>query len=171
MSRHAELDRVDLEILRLLVGDGRISRRQIARELRMSTPAIGHRIERMEREGVIQGWGARIDPAKLGFPLFAYVGATSVQGANQTDVVAALRRLPDVESVHPVAGATDLMLKLRVRDIDHLRTSIYEGIQNITGIMRTETLISLREMEPKEFDRGLIERALESVPDRRREPE
>ncbi|HEX6021323.1 MAG TPA: Lrp/AsnC family transcriptional regulator [Solirubrobacter sp.] len=156
------LDAVDLRILSLLTRDARMSRRQIARETGMSTPAITNRIERLEREGVIVGWGVQIDRSKLGYPLLAYIETTSVQGANQLELVAALRLLPEVEAVHPVTGATDLMIRVRVRDIEHLRRCIYDAIQPIGGIVRTDTLISLQEMEPKAFDRELVDRLLES---------
>jgi Lrp/AsnC family leucine-responsive transcriptional regulator len=156
------LDGVDLKILRLLTRDARMSRRQIARETGMSTPAITNRIERMEREGVIRGWGVQIDRSKLGYPLLAYIGSTAVQGSNQMEVIAALRLLPEVEAVHPVTGGTDLMIRVRVRDIAHLRICIYDAIQGIGGILRTETLIALDEMEPKAFDRELVDQLLDS---------
>jgi Lrp/AsnC family transcriptional regulator, leucine-responsive regulatory protein len=153
---------MDLKILRLLATDARMSKRRIARETGMSTPVIADRIARMERSGVIRGYRIEIDLASLGYPLLAYVGATSVQGANQTDVVEALRNLPEVQAVHPVTGSTDLIITLRIRDIEHLRACIYGGIQGITGIMRTETYISLREMQPKNYGVALIDVLLEA---------
>ncbi len=155
------LDRVDLAILRRLVGDARLSQRRLAREVGMSAPAVAERGARMERAGVIRGYRADVDRDAIGFPVVVYVGAVAIQGANQQQVVRTLRSMPEVEDVHIVTGPKDLLIRLRVRDHQHLRECLFDRIWNVPGIERTETYISMGQMEPKPFDADLVDTLIE----------
>jgi Lrp/AsnC family leucine-responsive transcriptional regulator len=137
----------------------------------MSAPAVAERVARLERAGVIRGYRAEIDRGALGFPLVVYVGVVAVQGADQPRVVEALRGMPEVEDVHIVTGPKDLLLRLRVRDHQHLQECLFERIWNVPGVERTETYISLGHMEPKAFDAALLGAMLEAKGPGRRENE
>lgn len=123
----------------------------------MSAPAVAERLARLERSGVIRGYRVEIDRAQLGFPLVAYIGAVTVQGADQVRLVEALRDLREVEDVHIVTGPMDLLVRVRVRDTSHLRRLLFEEIWSIEGIERTETFVSLGEMLPKQGDLGFLD--------------
>jgi Lrp/AsnC family leucine-responsive transcriptional regulator len=151
------LDEQDLAILRLLVGDARISRRRLAREVGMSAPAVADRVSRLERTGVIRGYRADLDRAALGHDLVVYIGVVAVQGGAQPELVASLRSFPEVEDVHVVTGPKDLLVRLRVRDHDHLREVLFDRLWSLPGVERTETYISLAHMEPKDFDAELLD--------------
>jgi Lrp/AsnC family leucine-responsive transcriptional regulator len=151
------LDQHDLAILRLLAGDARLSQRALAREVGMSAPAVAERIARLERAGVIRGYRAELDRSLLGYALVVYVGVVAVQGGDQPAVVRALRELPEVEDVHVVTGPKDLLVRLRVRDHEHLKTVLFDRIWSLPGIDRTETYISLGQMDAKDFDRSLLD--------------
>jgi Lrp/AsnC family leucine-responsive transcriptional regulator len=155
-ERPPALDRHDVDILRLLVRDARMSQRAVAREVGMSAPAVADRIARLERTGVIRGYRADVDRALLGYALVVYVGVVAVQGGDQPAVVRALRELPEVEDVHVVTGPKDLLVRLRLRDHEHLKTVLFDRIWRLPGVDRTETYISLGHMEPKEFDLDLL---------------
>lgn len=150
------LDASDVAILRLLADDARISHRRLAREIGMSAPAVTDRVARLERAGVIRGYRVELDRAALGFGLVVYVGVVAVQGADQRDVVAALRELPEVEDVHVVTGPKDLLVRLRLRDHEHLRDVLFDRIWSLPGVDRTETYISLGQMEAKDVDDALL---------------
>ena len=151
------LDEHDLAILRLLVRDARLSQRAVAREVGMSAPAVADRIARLERAGVIRGYRADVDRSLLGYPLVVYVGVVAVQGGDQPAVVRALRELAEVEDVQVVTGPKDLLVRLRLRDHEHLKTVLFDRIWSLPGVDRTETYISLGQMEPKGFDLTLLE--------------
>ncbi len=151
------LDGHDLAILGLLVRDARMSRRAVAREVGMSAPAVADRIARLERVGVIRGYRADVDRSLLGYALVVYVGVVAVQGGDQPAVVGALREMTEVEDVHVVTGPKDLLVRLRLRDHDHLKNVLFDRIWRLPGVDRTETYISLGQMEPKEFDLALLE--------------
>ena len=151
------LDEHDVAILGLLVRDARLSQRAVAREVGMSAPAVADRIARLERTGVIRGYRADVDRSLLGYALVVYVGVVAVQGGDQPALVRALRELGEVEDVQVVTGPKDLLVRLRLRDHEHLKTVLFDRIWSLPGVDRTETYISLGQMEPKEFDLTLLE--------------
>jgi Lrp/AsnC family leucine-responsive transcriptional regulator len=149
------LDRTDLRLLALLASDSRTSQRKLGRELNMSAPAVGVRLARLERAGVIQSYTVRLDWSAAGYPLQAYLSITA--SSNLGGVLRALQDIPEVEDVSVVAGSMDLLARLRLRDHIHLRALMFEQIWKIAGVQRTETFLSLGEMPAKEFTRLLIE--------------
>jgi len=167
----ATLDQTDLQILVLLLRDARRSVRGIAVEVGMSAPAVAERIARLERQGVVRGYRAEIDWARLGYGLLVYIRVTGVQGSEQSTTVGALRHLPEVEQVEVVTGDSDLLVRLRARDQQHLRELLFERVWRISGIERTETLLCLGELPPKSFDLELTESLLEQLGPARTRPE
>ncbi len=150
------LDHVDLAVLESLVRDARLSQRRIAREVGMSAPAVAERIARLERAGIIRGYRADIDRARLGFPVVAYVSVTAVNALKEPEVIlAALQDLPEVEEVSVVTGPMDLILRLRVRDHEHLRDCLIQ-IWKLADVNRTETFLTLVTRDEKCFDLDLI---------------
>jgi Lrp/AsnC family leucine-responsive transcriptional regulator len=163
------VDQTDLQILVLLLHDARRSVRGIAAEVHMSAPAVAERIARLERHGVVRGYRAEIDWGRLGYGLLVYIRVTGVQGSEQSDTVAELRHLPEVEQVEVVTGDSDLLVRLRARDQQHLRELLFERVWKISGIQRTETLLCLGELPPKSFDLELAQSLLDQIdPDRAR---
>jgi Lrp/AsnC family leucine-responsive transcriptional regulator len=151
------LDAVDLEILQLLAGDARLSHRSLARTLGMSPPAVGERIARLERAGVIRGYSIEIGWPEAGFPVTVFLTITAVQGHSLAPVIDALRELPEVSDISIVTGAIDLLARLVVRDHNHLRQLLLERVWQITGVQRTETLVTLAEMQSKQFAVQLLD--------------
>jgi Lrp/AsnC family transcriptional regulator, leucine-responsive regulatory protein len=156
-SRPVALDAVDLDLLRLLATDARMSQRRLARDLGMSPPAVGERIARLERSGVIRSYSVDIGWAEAGYPVTVYLTITAVQGHPQGPVIEALRALPEVTDITVVTGAIDLLARLLVRDHNHLRELLLERVWQIPGVQRTETLLTLAEMQPKSFATQLID--------------
>lgn len=157
-----EIDAVDRRLLTLLAADARISQRRLARELRMSPPAIGERIARLERAGVIRGYTVTVDWAVLGY-VTCYLAVSAVQGAEQAPIMAALRELPEVEDIIVITGSIDMLAKVRVRDHAHLRQLLLEQVWQIEGLQRTETFLSLAEMPPKDVTAALLQPAEDAV--------
>jgi Lrp/AsnC family transcriptional regulator for asnA, asnC and gidA len=143
------LDDVDRQILVLLSQDSRRSQRALARELGMSAPAIGERIGRLERLGVIRGYGVRLDWGAAGFPMTVYLTITAAQGYQQGPLVEKLAGIPELEGLDIVTGPIDMLARFRVADHAHLRQLLMEHIWQIEGVQRTETSLSIVEIEPK----------------------
>lgn len=155
----ARLDATDRKLLALLAADARSSQRKLARDLHMSPPAVGERLARLERLGVIGGYTIRIDWAALGY-MTVFLAVTAVQGADQAAILEALRDLPEVEHIVVITGSMDMLARLRVRDHSHLRAVLLSQIWRIDGVQRTETFIGLAEMAAKDGYVGdLLQRA------------
>lgn len=142
------LDAADRRLLALLAADARVSQRKLARDLHMSPPAVGERIARLERAGVIRGYTVRLDWSALGY-VTVYLAVTAIQGADQGAILQALRSLPEVEDIVVITGSMDMLARLRVRDHGHLRKLLLAEIWRIDGVQRTETFIGLAEMPDK----------------------
>ncbi len=166
-SAPVALDDVDLALLQLLATDARTSQRGLARELGMSAPAIGERMSRMERSGVIMRYSVVVDWEAAGFPVVTYLAITATQGYDLEPVMAAVSQLPEVETITVVTGELDLLARLRVRDVQHLRSVLLEKVWQISGVQRTETYLSIAEGAPKNFVSELVQslRADESATD------
>jgi Lrp/AsnC family transcriptional regulator for asnA, asnC and gidA len=123
----------------------------------MSAPAVGDRVSRLERTGVIRGYTLDIGWQEAGFPVTVFLTITAVQGHSLAPVLKALRELPEVTDVWLVTGAIDLLARLVVRDHNHLRHLLLHRVWQITGVQRTETLVTLAEMQPKRFAVQLLE--------------
>ena len=150
------LDDIDLGVLDLLLRDARASQRRIGREVGMSAPAVGERIARLERAGVIQGYRVVLDRSRLGFSLTAYISVTWVDGQKDpAGIINELRAFPEIEQASIVAGPMDVMLHLRAKDHEHLRQLLYR-IWAIPGVSRTETFLSLGDTLPKDVDADLV---------------
>lgn len=144
----ATLDDTDRRLLALLASDSRASQRKLARDLHMSPPAVGERVARLERLGVIRGYTVSIDWAALGYDS-VFLAVTAVQGADQSAILQALQRLPEVEEIVVITGSMDMLARLRVRDHAHLRHVLLSDIWRIDGVQRTETFVALAEMPAK----------------------
>lgn len=162
-ASRVHLDEIDRRLLTLLSTDARISQRKLAAELRMSPPAVGERIARLERAGVIRGYTVDIDWSAVGCSVvFLTVAATP--GA-APEVLRELYRIPEVEDVAVITGSVDMLARLRVRDHEHLRQLLMSEIWRIEGLQRTETFLGLGEMPQKAGYVGGVLTRLSAEPD------
>jgi Lrp/AsnC family transcriptional regulator for asnA, asnC and gidA len=153
----AEVDELDLALLRALATDARQSQRALARKIEMSAPAVADRLARLERSGVIRGYRADIDWAALGFPVVVYLAITAGPGMELSEIIRAIGTLPEAEDMSVVTGRLDLLVRLRVRDHTHLRELLLTKIFQISGVQRTETFLSLADIEPDNFTAALLD--------------
>jgi DNA-binding Lrp family transcriptional regulator len=156
-SPQVEVDDLDLALLRVLARDARQSQRALARAIKMSAPAIADRLARLERHGVIRGYRVDVDWAALGYPVVVYVAVTAGPGMDLSEIIRAIRDLPEAEDMTVVTGGLDLLVRLRVRDHAHLRELLLTRIFTINGVQRTETFLSLADVEPPNFTAALLE--------------
>lgn len=152
----AAVDDIDLRLLHLLSEDARKSQRSLARDLGMSAPAVGERIARLERTGVIRGYSVRVDWAALGMPTTVLLTITAGHGHEQGLIMKELMTIPEVEDVLLVTGDVDMIVRARVRDHTHLRDLLMNRVWQIDGIQRTETALTIAEMPAKNANAELI---------------
>jgi Lrp/AsnC family transcriptional regulator, leucine-responsive regulatory protein len=156
-AQKVEVDDLDLTLLRALAVDARQSQRALARAVGMSPPAIADRLARLERTGAIRGYRADLDWAALGYPVVVYLAVTAGPGMDLTQIIGAIRALPEAQDMTVVTGGLDLLVRLRVRDHAHLRELLLGSIFQIPGIQRTETFLSLADIEPGNFAEALLD--------------
>ena len=152
-----EVDDLDLTLLRALADDARQSQRALARAVGMSPPAIADRLARLERVGAIRGYRVDLDWAALGYPVVVYLAVTAGPGMDLSEIIRAIRELPEAQDMSVVTGGLDLLVRLRVRDHTHLRELLLGAIFRIPGVQRTETFLSLADAEPDNFSVALLD--------------
>jgi Lrp/AsnC family leucine-responsive transcriptional regulator len=113
------LDDVNRRLLQELQGEGRIGMAELGRRIGMSAPAVAERVQRLERAGVIAGYHAEIDPAKLGFPVAAIVRIRPAPGQLRR-IPEVARETPEVVECYRITGEDCFLIKLYLRAIDEL---------------------------------------------------
>jgi Lrp/AsnC family transcriptional regulator, leucine-responsive regulatory protein len=134
------LDPTDWRILDELQRDGRLSYNQLARRVNLSAPAVAERVRRLEEQGVIAGYQARVDPGKAGLPLTAFIQMRCTPGRCLLKTSSA-DDLPEVVEVHKLSGESCSMLKVRVASMQHLE-GLFERIGERHGSMNTYIVLS-----------------------------
>jgi Lrp/AsnC family leucine-responsive transcriptional regulator len=112
-------DARNLDLLRLLRDDPRISTSELARRVGMSAPAVRERVLRLEEAGIIRGYALELDPAALGYPLCAYIRVRPAPG-RLPHVAELARCLPQVVECHRVTGEDCFVLKVHLRALEQL---------------------------------------------------
>ena len=119
IERGFAFDSTDARLLGELQEDARLTNAELGRRVSLSPPAVAERLRRLEREGVITGYRATIDPKALGYTLGAIMRVRPT--ARQLPKVAELaRESPEVVECHRITGEDCFFLKLHVRDVVHL---------------------------------------------------
>lgn len=138
-----QVDTIDQKILSYLVKNARMPFLEIARECGISGAAIHQRVKKMEEAGIIVGSRMVVKPKALGYDVCAFVGIQFSMANQYEGVVEELKVIPEVVECHFITGAYALLLKIYCRDNEHLMEVLVNTIQNIPGILSTETFISL----------------------------
>ena len=145
------IDQVDYNIISLLQKDGRLSNTTIARELGISEATARTRLNRLLNEGFIQ-IVAVSNPIKLGFEITGIIGIT-VDSKKLDGVIEELKQLVPVWYVVKTTGSVDIYTEFVLKSIDELNDLIYNKINKIDGVLRTETSIIL-EFIKRRYDWG-----------------
>lgn len=145
----SDLDRIDRRILETLQADGRIANVELAERIGLSPTSAGERVKRLQREGFIEGYGARLDPQRLGLGLLVFVEV--LLDKTTPDVfdrfAAAVRRAPEVLECHMVAGGFDYLVKTRVSDMTAYRRFLGETLLGLPGVRETRTYAVMEEVK------------------------
>ncbi|MCW2997276.1 MAG: Lrp/AsnC family transcriptional regulator [Solirubrobacterales bacterium] len=144
-----EIDDLDRRIVEILRHDGRATLADVGQRIGLSSPAVKRRLDRLQQLGVITGFGARIDDAKLGRPLQAFTELRFVGNTKVADIAGVARGLPEVQAVFTLAGDPDAIVWLRVRDTRHLTETI-DQLRRSNNVAGTKTLMVLNTWEPAE---------------------
>lgn len=136
-------DDIDIRILQLLQRDARIANAAIARDVDLAPSAVFQRIRKLEKEGVIRGYHAQLDPGVLEQGLLAFITVQTGEGARARETAELLASVPEVLEVHRVVGDDCFLMKVRVRDTHALGALLDEKIQTLPPVASTRTTIVL----------------------------
>ncbi len=148
LEKAADIDELDEKILKLITQNARIPFLEVARECGVSGAAIHQRVQRLINLGVVTGSEFIVNPQKLGYNTCAYMGIHLDKAKFHTQVVEALSKIPEIIECHYTTGQYAIFVKIQTKTNKHLKQLIDERLQEIEGIARTETFMSL-EMEFK----------------------
>lgn len=142
----APLDRTDLAILALLQRDGRIRNAELAQRVNLSASACLRRCQRLEQTGVIAGYGARLDPARVGLGLQAFVRVQLAHhdAAAIEQFAAAVAAWDDVIACHALTGDMDYLLHVVVSDLEHFSRFLLDHLLNDAGVADVNSSFVLR---------------------------
>lgn len=145
MSRNFEIDNTDLKILEILMQDAKRPYTEVARKVNVSQGTIHVRMNKMEEAGILEKTTLRINYAKLGYDITAFIGIYLEKSALYDMVLAKLRNIPEITNIHYTTGNYSMFVKIHCRDTNHLKEVLHDKMQQVEGIERTETMISLEE--------------------------
>lgn len=157
-----KIDKLDKQILEIISANARIPFKDVAAECGVSRAAVHQRVQRLIDLKVIIGSGYHIHPESLGYSTCTFVGIKLERGAMYKDVSQALTEIPEIVECHFTTGPYTMLIKLYARDNAHLMELLNNRIQEIPGVIATETLISLNQSIKKEIPIG--EQQRENVP-------
>ena len=139
------IDGIDKKILRSLMNDARRPILEIARSIGISGAAVHQRLRKLERSGLISGSKFTINPRALGYRTLAYIGIYLDKAMSNLRAVKELEGIPEVLECHYTTGDWSILIKVLCRDNEHLMQVLNKNIQQIEGVSRTETFISLKQ--------------------------
>lgn len=148
-----DLDRTDRKILDILQRQGRISMTDLAEQIGLSTSPCSERVRRLEREGVITGYHARINPAALGKTLLIFVEITlaSKSGNVFDQMREELLHIPEVMECHLVSGSFDYLVKARLRAMSEYRHLLGDILKKLPVAAQSHSYVVMEELKESLF--------------------
>lgn len=138
------IDDIDLKILSIIQREARTIHTEIARQADISPFDAAARIRRLEQQGIICGYEARLNPQALGLGITAFVFVSVDYRLEGEDTATLLAQIPGVQEVHKVAGEDCYLVKLRAADTERLGQLLREEFDTIEGVSSTRTTIVLK---------------------------
>lgn len=144
-----DIDRIDRKILDALQRDGRLPMTELAQRIGLTTSPCTERVKRLEREGVIEGYHARVNPEALGRTLLVYVELTL--SSKSTQIFDAVRQAlllePRVLECHLISGSFDYLLKVRLTAMREYRELLGHILRQIPVPAQSNSYVVMEEIK------------------------
>ncbi len=137
------LDNHDIQILKQLDIDGRMPYSVIASNLNISNTMVHQRVNKMTEQGILKGIKPVLDEKKMGYDWAAFTGITLEKDHDSTRIIEALKNIPEVTECYYITGTYTLYLRIVAKNHEHIRQILYDKIDNIAGIAKTDSIIEL----------------------------
>ena len=148
-EKKMDIDRLDRRILSILQADGRIAAVDLANQVGLSPTSTGERLKRLQKDGYIDGFGARLNPERIGLGMLIFVEVSLHRTTPDVfDLFAnAVRKAPQVLECHMVAGGFDYLIKTRVSSMSAYRRFLGEVLLSLPGVRETRTYAVMEEVK------------------------
>ncbi|MBD5379742.1 MAG: Lrp/AsnC family transcriptional regulator [Bacteroides sp.] len=146
-----KLDDIDIKLLNILQKDGKVNTKELCQMLNLSKTPVYERIHRLEKEGVITGYSAQINPKKVGFNLVVFCNVSLA--VHDDEHIARFRsdinKIDEIIECYSTGGFYDILLKVVLKDLEEYNTFIFEKLTKVHGISKIQSSIVLSEMKHK----------------------
>lgn len=144
-------DITDRKILDILVKDAKKPYTEVARLVHVSQGTVHVRMNKLIDAGVVERTTLKINYARLGYDITAFIGIYLEKSALYDQVLEKLKAIPEITSIHYTTGNYSMFIRIHCRDTNHLKEVLHDRMQQVPGIDRTETMISLEESLDRSF--------------------
>ena len=141
MADNNSIDYFDQLILRELENNGRKAYAQIAQDLGISNTMVHQRVTRLREIGVLKQVSIILDEKKLGFEWGAFTGLVLREDSDSSQIIEELKKIPEVTECYYITGSYALYVRIVAKSSEHMRRLLYEKIDHIQGILKTESLV------------------------------
>lgn len=145
MKKSRNLDHTDRRMLDILAQDGRLSMTELAAKVGLTKTPCQQRFRKLVADGYIDGFRAILNPSRVGLDhiAFAEVKLTNTHEGSLKAFNAAVKKIPEVEECHMIAGRFDYLLKIRTSDIKRYRHVLGERISGLPFVASTSTNVAM----------------------------
>ncbi|HEX9150857.1 Lrp/AsnC family transcriptional regulator [Flavobacterium sp. ZS1P14] len=137
------LDEFDINIIKELEKDGRMAFSAIAATLKISNTMVHQRVNRLTEQGILAGIKPVINEKKIGYDWASFTGITLNKDQDSNRIIEELKNIPEITECYYVTGSFTLYIKIVAQNHEHMRKILYEKIDNIPGISKTDSIIEL----------------------------
>lgn len=137
------LDEFDISIIKELEKDGRMAFSSIASTLKISNTMVHQRVNRLIDHGILTGIKPVVNEKKIGYDWASFTGITLNKDSDSDRVIQALKEIPEITECYFVTGSFTLYIKIIATNHEHMRKILYEKIDSIPGIAKTDSIIEL----------------------------
>ncbi len=138
-----KLDEFDIKIIKELEKDGRIAYSTIAANLKISNTMVHQRIHKLTEQRILAGIQPIINEKKVGYDWGAFTGITLNKDHDSDRVIDELKKIPEITECYYITGSYTLYVKMIAKNHEHMRKILYEQIDSIPGIAKTDSIIEL----------------------------
>ncbi len=139
------IDKTDLRILEVLIKDAKRPFTEVGKKAFVSQGTVHVRMNKMAEAGIVEKTTLKLNYAKLGYDVTAFIGIYLEKSSLYDQVLEKLKEIPEITSIHYTKGNYSMFVKIHCRDTNHLKLVLQDKMQQVAGIDRTETMISLEE--------------------------
>ena len=137
------IDEFDINIIKELEKDGRMAYSAIATNLKISNTMVHQRINRLIEQGILTGIKPVINEKKLGYDWGSFTGITLNKDQDSDRIIEELKKIPEITECYYITGSFTLYIKINAKDHEHMRKVLYDKIDTIPGIAKTDSIIEL----------------------------